>query len=52
MRPFWFEPGLGQPLLLPYIMGAAPAPGGDGLLVYANVPRDEVPALLAALQEA
>jgi hypothetical protein len=51
-KPFWFEPGLGAPMLLPYIMGAAPSPDGDGLLVYANIPKDECAAMLAALREA
>ena len=49
-KPFWLEPGLGAPMLLPYVMGAAPAPDGDGAIVYANVPRDETTALLAALR--
>ena len=49
-KPFWLEPGLGAPMLLPYVMGAAPAPDGDGAIVYANVPRDEATALLAALR--
>lgn len=49
-KPFWLEPGLGAPMLLPYVMGAAPAPDGDGLVVYANAPRDEADALLAALR--
>ena len=49
-KPFWLEPGLGAPMLLPYVMGAAPAPDGDGLVVYANAPRDEAATLLAALR--
>jgi hypothetical protein len=39
-------------MLLPYVMGVAPAPSGDGMVVYANVPRDECGALLAALRQA
>jgi len=48
-KPFWFEPGLGAPLLLPHVMGAAPSPDGDGLLVFANIPADECEAVLAAI---
>ena len=49
-KPFWMEPGLGG-LLFPYLMGAASAPDGDGVVVYANVPCDEAATLLAALRK-
>ena len=49
-KPFWLEPGLGG-MLFPYLMGAASAPDGDGLVVYANVPQDEAATLLAALRK-
>ena len=51
-KPFWFEPGLGAPRLLPHIFGAAPEPTGDGLLVFANVPADEADDLAAAVRVA
>jgi hypothetical protein len=38
-------------MLLPYICGAAPAPDGDGLLVFANVPKDECESVLAELRK-
>ena len=48
--PFWFEPGIGAPRLLPHIFGAAPEPTGDGLLVFANVPADEAEDLAQAVR--
>jgi hypothetical protein len=51
-KPFWFEPGIGSPRLLPHIFGAAPEPTGDGLLVFANVPADEAEDLAQAVRVA
>ena len=42
----WLELGLGGQHSLPHVLGALPAPGGDGLAVMASLPVDEAEEVL------